>query len=172
MNSLISILVGVVLVLGVGGFVVLQKNSTESSLPVTIDTGTNTGVIDTQAPSQNTISPMTSDDNEEEFESEDEDDYAPAQTSSAPSSGAAAPAASNGIPSATVASHNSRASCWSIINGSVYDLTSWIPKHPGGEQAILGLCGTDGSAKFNRKHGGDASKEKILFGFKIGALAQ
>ncbi len=170
MNSIISILVGVVLVLGVGGFVLLQKNATESPRSINLDTGINTEVIDMSAPSQNSNAPTTNDDDKEEFE--DEDDDAPVPTPAGASGAAGAPAASSGIASATVASHNNRASCWSSINGSVYDLTSWIPKHPGGEQAILGLCGADGSAKFNRKHGGDASKEKILFGFKIGVLAQ
>lgn len=76
------------------------------------------------------------------------------------------------ITGATVAEHNSRESCWSSINGNVYDLTSWIPQHPGGEQAILQLCGKDGSAKFNGMHGGSATQENILAGFKIGVLVQ
>jgi hypothetical protein len=66
-----------------------------------------------------------------------------------------------------VAAHNTRESCWTIINGSVYDLTSWVPKHPGGEQAILGLCGTDGSTRFNGKHGGSSRHQIILAGFRI-----
>lgn len=71
-----------------------------------------------------------------------------------------------------VATHASRESCWSIINGNVYDLTSWIPKHPGGEEAILRLCGTDGSAKFNGQHGGAPKQAAILAGFKIGVAAR
>jgi len=66
-----------------------------------------------------------------------------------------------------VAEHNSRESCWTIINDSVYDLTSWIPNHPGGEEAILQLCGIDGSIKFNEKHGGSSKQEMILSGFKL-----
>ncbi|HWO07400.1 MAG TPA: cytochrome b5-like heme/steroid binding domain-containing protein [Candidatus Paceibacterota bacterium] len=77
-----------------------------------------------------------------------------------------------GISAAEVAAHNGGTSCWSIINGSVYDLTSWIPQHPGGEQAILQLCGTDGSEKFNGVHGGMATQAQVLAGFKIGELAQ
>jgi len=73
---------------------------------------------------------------------------------------------------ADVAAHKDRASCWSAINGNVYDLTSWVPKHPGGEQAILSICGIDGSAKFNRQHGGAQLQAQILAGFKIGVLAQ
>lgn len=78
----------------------------------------------------------------------------------------------SGITSATVALHNSRTSCWSTINGNVYDLTSWIPEHPGGEQAILQLCGTDGSAKYNGQHGGAPKQAAILSGFKIGVATK
>ncbi len=76
------------------------------------------------------------------------------------------------ITAAQIVGHNGRASCWSSINGNVYDLTSWIPQHPGGEQAILQLCGTDGSAKFNGQHGGSPRQAAILAGFKIGSLAK
>ena len=69
-----------------------------------------------------------------------------------------------------VVSHKDAASCWSAINGGVYDLTAWVPKHPGGERAILQLCGTDGSAKFNKQHGGSALQAKVLAGYKIGTL--
>jgi cytochrome b involved in lipid metabolism len=73
---------------------------------------------------------------------------------------------------AQVAGHNSKASCWAAISGSVYDLTAWIPNHPGGEQAILSLCGKDGTAAFNGQHGNNIKAKAVLAGFKIGALAQ
>lgn len=81
------------------------------------------------------------------------------------------PVVSGGITLEQVAQHASRESCWSVINGSVYDLTGWIPNHPGGERAILSMCGTDGSARFNGQHGGSARPTSILAGFKIGELA-
>jgi len=28
--------------------------------------------------------------------------------------------------------HSSREDCWIVIDGGVYDVTSWLPKHPGG----------------------------------------
>jgi cytochrome b involved in lipid metabolism len=82
------------------------------------------------------------------------------------------PNAPAGITMAQVAQHNSKASCWASISGFVYDLTSWIPNHPGGEQNILQLCGTDGTAKFNGQHGNDSRAKGVLAGFKIGTLAQ
>lgn len=72
---------------------------------------------------------------------------------------------------ANILEHKDKSSCWSTINGNVYDLTSWVPKHPGGEQAILQLCGKDGSLKFNGQHGGSAMQEQALAGFKIGTLS-
>lgn len=78
--------------------------------------------------------------------------------------------ATEGMTTSEVAQHGNATSCWSIINGNVYDLTSWIPKHPGGEEAILQLCGKDGSAKFNGQHGGAALQAQVLAGFKIGTL--
>jgi cytochrome b involved in lipid metabolism len=73
---------------------------------------------------------------------------------------------------AQVAVHNSRTSCYSVIRGSVYDLTSYIDTHPGGPQKILSICGKDGSALFEDQHGGSAKQENMLATLKIGVLAQ
>jgi cytochrome b involved in lipid metabolism len=61
--------------------------------------------------------------------------------------------------------------CWSAINGSVYNLTSFVGNHPGG-QAILKICGKDGSAIFNAQHGGGAKQQQILANLKVGVLAK
>lgn len=71
---------------------------------------------------------------------------------------------------AEVSAHASIESCWTAIEGSVYDLTSWINEHPGGRSAIIRLCGTDGTDEFNRQHGGEARPERELATFRIGAL--
>ena len=73
---------------------------------------------------------------------------------------------------AEVRAHNNQSSCWTAINGSVYDVTAWISQHPGGSQAILSLCGIDGSAAFNGQHGGQARPESELATFKIGAFSK
>ncbi len=80
---------------------------------------------------------------------------------------------SSGIPSYTlaqIAKHNGMTSCWTAINGTVYDLTNWIAQHPGGEAAILSICGKDGSVAFNNQHGGQMKQQEILKTFKIGLL--
>lgn len=80
-----------------------------------------------------------------------------------------------GAPSYTmaqVAEHNSASSCYTVISGSVYDLTLWVNMHPGGKQAILSLCGVDGTARFMAKHGEDAKPQSNLARFKIGIVTQ
>lgn len=47
------------------------------------------------------------------------------------------------IPYSEVQKHNSVESCWVIISGTVYDVTSFIDKHPGGRNAILKAAGMD-----------------------------
>ena len=71
---------------------------------------------------------------------------------------------------AEVSKHNTSASCWSVVSGSVYDLTNWIGNHPGGVSAIKGMCGVDATAEFTGQHGGQARPVSELAGFKIGVL--
>jgi L-lactate dehydrogenase (cytochrome) len=47
------------------------------------------------------------------------------------------------IPYSEVQKHNSVESCWVVILGNVYDVTSFIDRHPGGRNAILKAAGTD-----------------------------
>lgn len=44
-----------------------------------------------------------------------------------------------------VAQHTSRDSLWMIIKGNVYDITTYVPSHPGGERALLKFAGRDGT---------------------------
>ena len=70
-----------------------------------------------------------------------------------------------------VRANNSEASCWSVIDGNVYDLTQWIASHPGGKGNILSLCGKNGTAEFASKHRGDGNPQARLKGFLLGPLA-
>jgi len=72
---------------------------------------------------------------------------------------------------AEVASHSTRSDCWSAINGSVYDLTSFVNRHPGGASRIISLCGIDGSTAYNRQHERSRSAQSMLGLLKIGSLS-
>jgi cytochrome b involved in lipid metabolism len=69
-----------------------------------------------------------------------------------------------------VSMNDSEESCWTIVNGSVYDLTDWVSKHPGGASRILQLCGTDGTSLFEGQHGGSSGPESTLEGYLLGTL--
>lgn len=142
MNKTISIGIGLALIIGVGALVLWQKNEAREEQ----------AAMQAAEEAQAAMPETTGQTND--------------GTTTSSTTGESAGGVS--YSSADVATHNSRTSCWSIINGGVYDLTSWIPKHPGGEQAILSMCGKDGSARFNGQHGGAKMQAQILAGFKIG----
>jgi cytochrome b involved in lipid metabolism len=77
-----------------------------------------------------------------------------------------------GYTMAKVKENNSANSCWSVINGNVYNLTQWINSHPGGPSVIRGLCGVDGTASFNGKHRGQGSPTATLASYLLGPLAK
>ncbi|KAI8960654.1 FMN-dependent dehydrogenase-domain-containing protein [Daldinia sp. FL1419] len=53
---------------------------------------------------------------------------------------------------AEVKEHNTQDSCWMVLHGKVYDITSFIPKHPGGRSILLKNAGQDASAAFDSVH--------------------
>lgn len=69
-----------------------------------------------------------------------------------------------------VKQNNSERSCWTIIDGYVYDLTKWITSHPGGAGAIRSLCGVDGTTAFKAQHLNQSRPEQRLEGFLLGPL--
>ena len=56
----------------------------------------------------------------------------------------------NELTPAAVAQHASESDCWTIINGNVYDITQYIPRHPGGDDVLL-ACGKDGTTLFTQR---------------------
>ena len=91
-----------------------------------------------------------------------------------------------------VAQHNTPASTWLIIDGGVYDVTSFASEHPGGKKIILASCGpsapsphtrstltrrrrhsagTDSSEKFWKFHSASVLK-KVAAPMKIGEVGE
>jgi hypothetical protein len=69
-----------------------------------------------------------------------------------------------------VRANNTARSCWTVIDGVVYDLTKWISNHPGGSGAILFLCGTDGTNAFSAQHQNQARPAIRLDTYRLGPL--
>ncbi len=76
-----------------------------------------------------------------------------------------------GITVAEVLKHNSASDCWSVVNGNVYDLTSYVSKHKGGEAVIKAICGKDGTKSFSGQHSGEAKPQTDLSSLLVGPLA-
>ncbi|KAF2500662.1 hypothetical protein BU16DRAFT_502639 [Lophium mytilinum] len=53
---------------------------------------------------------------------------------------------------ADIAKHDSRDSCWVIIHGRAYDVTEFLPEHPGGPKIILKYAGKDATEEFEPIH--------------------
>lgn len=79
--------------------------------------------------------------------------------------------AKNTFTSTEVASHAVPEDCWASVSGGVYDLTTWVERHPGGSAIIKSLCGTDATVKFTNKHGESSLAKSALGLLKIGTLA-
>ena len=97
---------------------------------------------------------------------------APPSQSAAPSKSPAASQSSSGptFTLAEVKKNNNDKNCWTIVDENVYNLTAWINSHPGGSNAILSLCGVDGTSAFKSQHTGRAGPISQLDSYKIGKL--
>ena len=97
-----------------------------------------------------------------------EDEKGTVEDEQAAESQSASPATT--FTAAQLAQNSDATSCWASVDGSVYDLTEWISKHPGGSREIEALCGTDATTAFQRQHGSNAEAQRELASFKIGEL--
>ena len=59
---------------------------------------------------------------------------------------------SSKVPLADVEKHIAPDDCWIVVNGKVYDLTSFAPNHPGGSEIIFTWAGRDASQIYNTYH--------------------
>jgi len=48
--------------------------------------------------------------------------------------------------------HRTRDDAWSAFNGKVYNITAYLPYHPGGEKELMRVAGRDGSKLFALTH--------------------
>jgi cytochrome b involved in lipid metabolism len=70
-----------------------------------------------------------------------------------------------------VATHNSQSNCWIIVSGKVYNVTQYIPFHPGGANRIINVCGTDATTAFNTRGGSGSHSQNahnLLAGYYLG----
>lgn len=72
------------------------------------------------------------------------------------------------ISSEELRAHASRDDLWISISGDVYDVTAWVPHHPGGDIPLLTLAGQDATDAFAAYH--PPSARPLLGRFLVGRL--
>ncbi|KAG9152392.1 hypothetical protein Leryth_016758 [Lithospermum erythrorhizon] len=59
-----------------------------------------------------------------------------------------------------VADHNKKHDCWLVISGKVYEVTSFLDDHPGGDDVMINATGRDATDDFEDVgHSNDAREE-------------
>ncbi|KAF9267996.1 cytochrome b5 [Marasmius fiardii PR-910] len=56
------------------------------------------------------------------------------------------------IPPSVLKQHNKRDDAWTAISGKVYNMTPYLPFHPGGEKELMRVAGRDGTKLFLLTH--------------------
>ncbi|KAH9486795.1 Cytochrome b2, mitochondrial [Psilocybe cubensis] len=69
-----------------------------------------------------------------------------------------------------VAQHKSQNSCWVIIKNKVYDVTEFLPEHPGGAAIILKYGGRDATSAYEPIHPPDALDKNLPASKHLGYL--
>ena len=51
-----------------------------------------------------------------------------------------------------VSKHKTRKDCWMVVRGKVYDVTSYLPAHPGGKGELMRGAGKDATELYDKAH--------------------
>jgi len=84
----------------------------------------------------------------------------------ATAAGSSATASGGGYTLTEIAPHSSESDCWIIVRGKVYDVTTYIPSHPGGRRNITNVCGNEVTSVFAAIHSNRAWD--LLGSYRIG----
>lgn len=70
-----------------------------------------------------------------------------------------------------VATHNKESDMWLIYNGDVYDVTAYLPEHPGGIDIIADHGGSEATSAFDTIGHSDSARA-TLKKYLIGTLSE
>ncbi|CAN4122043.1 unnamed protein product [Withania somnifera] len=65
--------------------------------------------------------------------------------------------------------HSTKDDCWVVIDGKVYDVSSYLDEHPGGDDVVLAVTGQDATDEFEDA-GHSKSARELMEKFFIGEL--
>ncbi|KAI1099413.1 FMN-dependent dehydrogenase-domain-containing protein [Jackrogersella minutella] len=69
-----------------------------------------------------------------------------------------------------VVKHTTPESCWVVLYGNVYDVTEFLPEHPGGSKIILQLAGRDATEEYDPIHPPGTLEENLKPEAKLGKI--
>ncbi|KAI2464083.1 FMN-dependent dehydrogenase-domain-containing protein [Annulohypoxylon bovei var. microspora] len=69
-----------------------------------------------------------------------------------------------------VVKHTTSESCWVVLYGNVYDVTEFLPEHPGGSKIILQLAGRDATEEYDPIHPPGILEENLKPEAKLGRI--
>ena len=69
-----------------------------------------------------------------------------------------------------VQQHKTKESCWVVLYGSVWDVTSFLPEHPGGSSIILKLAGADATEEYDPIHPPGTLEENLPDSARLGPI--
>jgi L-lactate dehydrogenase (cytochrome) len=74
------------------------------------------------------------------------------------------------ISTTEISKHSTAEDSWIVLNGEVWDVTYFAPRHPGGYGIIANYLGGDASQAYNEVHGPDLVRKWLEPGRKMGVL--
>jgi cytochrome b involved in lipid metabolism len=81
------------------------------------------------------------------------------------------------MPMQEVARHDHPKDCWMAIDGQVYDVTDYLPRHPGSMDPVLPWCGREATRGWETKGNADSPRvhsrgaHYLLRRYHLGPLA-
>ncbi|KAM9998133.1 hypothetical protein ACTFIY_007767 [Dictyostelium cf. discoideum] len=70
-----------------------------------------------------------------------------------------------------VSKHNQKNDLWIIVDGKVYNITKWVPLHPGGEDILLLSAGRDATNLFESYHPMTDKHYSLIKQYEIGYIS-
>mmetsp|Transcript_26639 Transcript_26639/g.38594 ORF Transcript_26639/g.38594 Transcript_26639/m.38594 type:complete len:546 (-) Transcript_26639:699-2336(-) len=76
------------------------------------------------------------------------------------------------ITAALLSTKNTTSECWIAYEGSVYDITHWLSKHPGGMHCLMSSAGQDATSVMNSLHKPETLANNMRRIRRVGVLDQ
>ncbi|KAH7681186.1 Cytochrome b5-like heme/steroid binding domain-containing protein [Dioscorea alata] len=77
---------------------------------------------------------------------------------------------SNKYSHSEISLHTSKKDCWLVIHGKVYDVTTFLEDHPGGEDVLLHASASGDATQSFEDVGHSSAATSLMEGYLIGAV--